>query len=130
MEKQLDERAEKMKKKVDMVYNELRSELSEQHDEIKEYLDKIQASAPLPRNLLNRGSIEEILSSQKLIDENIDKLKNDQPEDLVAVNDGVIQYVYLVTLRISMLMKLLVNWAMWMVYVKYIVYIFIGSFTT
>ena len=48
---------------------------------------------PLPRNLLKRGSIEEILSSQKLIDESIEKLKNDQPEDLVPVNDGVIQYV-------------------------------------
>ena len=54
------------------------------------YLDKIQASVPLPRNLLKRGSIEEILSSQKLIDENIKRLRNDQPEDLVAVNDCVI----------------------------------------
>ena len=89
----LDERAEKLKNEVDKVYNELHSELSKQHDEIKEYLDKIQASVPLPRNLLKSGNIEEILSSQKLIDENIEKLKNDQPEDLAAVNDGVIQYV-------------------------------------
>ena len=93
LEEKLDERAEKMKKEVNMVYNELRSELIKQHDEIKEYLDKIQSLVPLPRNLLKRGSIEEFLSSQKLIDENIEKLKNDQPEDLVAVNDGVIQYV-------------------------------------
>ena len=93
LEEKLNERAEKMKKEVDKVYNELHCELSKQHDEIKEYLDKIQASVPLPRNLLKRGSIEEILSSQKLIDENIEKLKNYQPEDLVEVNDGVIQYV-------------------------------------
>ena len=93
LEKKLNERAEKMKKQVDEVYKELQSELSKQHDEIKDCLDKIQASVPLPRNLLKRGSIEEILSSQKLIDENIEKLRNDQPEDLVAVNDGVIQYV-------------------------------------
>ena len=53
---------------------------------------KVQASVPLLRNLLKRGSIEEILSSQKLINENIEKLRNDQPENLVAVNDGVIQY--------------------------------------
>ena len=82
-----------MKKEVDKFYSELQCELSKQHDEIKEYLDKIQASVSLPRNLLKRGSIEEILSSQKLIDENIEKLRNDQPDDLVAVNDGVIQYV-------------------------------------
>jgi hypothetical protein len=47
----------------------------------------------LPRNLLKRGSIEEILSSQKLIDEKIEKLKNEQPENLAAVNDGSLQYV-------------------------------------
>ncbi len=33
-----------------------------------------------------------ILSSQKLIDENIEKLGNEQPENLVAVNDGSLQY--------------------------------------
>ena len=93
LHKKLDERAKKIKKEVDKVYNELHSELSKQHNEIKEYLDKIQASVLVPRNLLKRGSIEEILSSQKLIDENIEKLRNDQPEDLVAVNNGVIQYV-------------------------------------
>ena len=50
---------------------------------------------PLPRNLLNRESIEEleVLSTQKSFDENIEKLRNDQPEDLVAVNDGVIQFI-------------------------------------
>ena len=89
----LDEKAEKMSKEVDEVYGELHSELSKQHDEIKDYLDKVQASVSLPRNLLKRGSIEDILSSQKLIDENIEKLKNEQPENLAAVNDGSLQYV-------------------------------------
>jgi hypothetical protein len=46
----------------------------------------------LPKNLLKRGSIEEIISSQKLIDEKIEKLSNKQPENLAAVNDGSIQY--------------------------------------
>ena len=89
----LDERAEKMNEQVNEVYGELNSKLSKQHDEIKDYLDKVQASVSLPRNLLKRGIIEEILSSQKLIDENIEKLKNEQPENLAAVNDGGIQYV-------------------------------------
>ena len=89
----LDEKAEKMNEEVDEAYGELQSELSKQHDEIKDYLDKVQASVSLPRNLLKIGSIEEILSSQKLIDENIEKLKNEQPENLAAVNDGSLQYV-------------------------------------
>ena len=90
---ELDERAEKMNEEVDEVYGELHSELSKQHDEIKNYLDKVQASVSLPRNLLKRGSIEEILSSQKLIDEKIEKLRNEQPKNLDAVNDGSFQYV-------------------------------------
>ena len=50
-------------------------------------------SVSLPRNLLAKGSIEEILSSQKVIDENVEKLRNEQPEDLAPVNDGDIEYV-------------------------------------
>jgi ClpP class serine protease len=89
----LDERAEKINEEVDKVYGELLSELSKQHDEMKDYLDKVQSSVSLPKNLLKRGSIEEMLSSQKLIDEKIEKLSNQQPENLAAVNDGSIQYV-------------------------------------
>ena len=89
----LDEKAEKMNQEVDKVYDELHGELSEQHDEIKDYIDKVQDSVSLPRNLLKGGSIEEILSSRKLIVENIEKLKNEQPENLAAMNDGAIQYV-------------------------------------
>jgi hypothetical protein len=33
------------------------------------------------------------MSSQKLIDEKIEKLSNQQPENLAAVNDSSIQYV-------------------------------------
>ena len=89
----LDERVEKMNEEVDKLYGELHSELSKQHDEMKDYLDKVQASVSLPKNLLKRGSIEEMLSSQKLIDEKIEKLSNQQPENLAAVNNGSIQYV-------------------------------------
>ena len=88
----LDEKAKKMNEEVDEVYGEMYSELSNQHDEIKKYLDKVQASVSLPRNLLIRGSIEEIISSQKIIDEKIEKLRNEEPEDLNAVNDGDINY--------------------------------------
>jgi hypothetical protein len=37
--------------------------------------------------------MEEILSSQKAIDENVEKLRNEQPEHLEPMNDGDIQYV-------------------------------------
>ena len=50
-------------------------------------------SVSLPKNLLTKGSIEEILSSQKVIDENVEKLRNEQPEDQEPMNDGDIEYV-------------------------------------
>ena len=93
VEEKLNEKEEKMNEEVDEVYSERYKELSKQHDEIKEYLDKVQASVSLPKNLLKRGSIEEILSSQKLVDENIGKLTKEKPDDLTSVNDGVIRYV-------------------------------------
>ena len=93
VEEKLNEKEKKMNAEVDEVYSEMHKDLSKQHDEIKEYLDKVQASVSLPKNLLKKGSIEEILSSQKLIDENIEKLTNEKPDDLTSVNDGVIHYV-------------------------------------
>ena len=93
VEEKLNEKEKKMNEEVDEVYSEMYKELSEQHDEIKEYLDRVHASVSMPKNLVKRGSIEEILSSQKLIDENIEKLTNEKPEDLTSVNDGVIRYV-------------------------------------
>ena len=89
----LDAKAKKMIEEVDEIYGEMHGEVSKQHNEIKEYLDKVQASVSLPRNLLNIGIVEEILSSQKLIDERIKMLGNEKPEDLDAVNEGDIQYV-------------------------------------
>ena len=89
----LNEEAKEMKEEIEEVYGELYRELSKQHDEIKEYLDKLQASVSLPRKLLKTGSTEEILSSQKLIDERIKNLGNEKPEALDAVNDGHIKYV-------------------------------------
>ena len=89
----LDERVKKMNEKVDEVYGELLNELSKQHDEINGFLDKVRASLSLPRNLLKRGSDEEVLSLHKSIDQLIKKLKRAQPENLVALNDGSLQYV-------------------------------------
>ena len=37
--------------------------------------------------------MEEILSSQKVIDDNVEKLRKQQPEHLEPMNDGDIEYV-------------------------------------
>jgi hypothetical protein len=60
---------------------------------IKVYIIFFPGSVSLPRNLLTKGSIEEILSSQKVIDENVEKLRNQEPEHFDPMNDGDIEYV-------------------------------------
>ena len=89
----IDEKARKMYEEVDKVFGELLGELTNQFNEVEVYLDKLEASQALQRNLLKSGSIEEILASQKLIDENVVKLENEKPENLGPMNDGSIQYV-------------------------------------
>ena len=93
VEEKFNEKEKKMNEEVDKIYGEMHKELSKQHDEIKKYLDEVQASVSLPKNLLKRGSIEEILSSQKMIDDNIEKLANEKPDDLKSLSDGVIRYI-------------------------------------
>ena len=88
----LEAQTTKLVQDVDNIYGELHDELTKQFDEITDYLNKVQASVSLSKSLLNRGSIEEILSSQKLIDENLDKLRKEQPRNFSPVNDGGIQY--------------------------------------
>ena len=89
----LCERAKKIDEEVNSAYGELNSQLTKQHDEIKDYLDKLQASVSLPKNLLKKGSIEEILSLQKGIDENIEKLRSETPENMTPVNHGRIRFL-------------------------------------
>ena len=89
----LDEKEKEMIEEINNVFRELQEELNEQHDEIKHYLKNVQASESFAKNLLKRGSIEEILASQKLIHKNIEKFTNGQPTDMTAVNDGDIHYV-------------------------------------
>ena len=47
----------------------------------------------LSRSLLQKGSIEEILSSQKVMDENVERSKAQQPDDLEPLNDGDIEFI-------------------------------------
>jgi hypothetical protein len=90
--KKLLDKAEEMNGEVDKIYSEMHNELTEQNEEIKDHLKKVEDSVSLTTNLL-KGSTEEIFSSRKLIDENMEQLKNEQPQNLAAVNNGVLHYV-------------------------------------
>ena len=95
VKEKLNEKEKKMYVEIDKDYGKLHKGLKEQHDKIKEHVDKVQASVSLSRNLMKSGSIEEILSSQKLIDENMEKFRNEnEDKDYFAeVSDCGIHYL-------------------------------------
>ena len=57
------------------------------------FLSAAIGSVSLSKNLLEKGSIEEILSSQKVMDENVEKSRVQQADDLEPLNDGDIEYI-------------------------------------
>ena len=88
----LEEKAELIMKEVDEKYNETQEFLVKQKDEVKAYLDKVKGSVELTKNILEKGTHEEILSFQNEIEENLKKVKNERPTQMKPVHDGNIQY--------------------------------------
>ena len=88
----LEDKAELFMKEVDKKYNETYEFLVKQKDEVKVYLDKVKGSVEVTKNLLEKGTHEEILSLQNKIEENVKKVKNEQPTRTKPVHNGNIQY--------------------------------------
>ena len=88
----LEERAERMMQKVDKKYKETIEPLTEQKNEVKSYVDKVKGSFNLAKNLFEKGNDDEILSSQKMMEENVEKMKAEQPWSMNPVHDGNIEY--------------------------------------
>ena len=88
----LEEKARFMINEVDKIYNTMHNDLSKQRDVIRAYVDKVKSSVDLPRSLLDNGNNEEVLLSQNMIQQNIEKLKNERPKEMNPVHDGKIEY--------------------------------------
>ena len=59
---------------------------------MKVYLNKVKGSVELTKNLLEKGTHEEILSLQNKIEENVKKVKDERPTLMKPIHDGNIQY--------------------------------------
>ena len=88
----LDENVQMKLDEVDQIYNSRHERLTAQTIELKSFLDKVKGSVDLSKNLLEKGNCEEILSTQKMIDESVEKAKKDCPKTTTPVHDGKIQY--------------------------------------
>ena len=88
----LEEKARFMINEVDKIYNTMHNDLSQQRDVIRTYVDKVKSSVDLQRSLLDNGNNEEVVLSHNMIEQNIEKLKNERPKEMKPVHDGKIEY--------------------------------------
>ena len=76
----LDQKAELLNKKVDETHEGRRANLDRQTEEAKLYVENIKASVQLSKKLVEEGTEEEIISSQKIMLDNANNLLTKREE--------------------------------------------------
>ena len=76
----LDQKAETLMKEVDEIYKGKREDLERQTKEAKSYVENIKTSVQLSKKLVDQGTEEEIISSQKMMLDNAKKLLTKRKE--------------------------------------------------
>ena len=82
----LDQKAETLMKEVDEIHEGRRNVLKEQVERAKSYVENIKTSVQLSKNLVDQGSEEEIISSQKMMLDNAKKLLTKHEEYFVKAH--------------------------------------------
>ena len=76
----LEKKAETLMKKVDEIYKGKRENLERQTEETKSYVENIKTSVQLSEKLVDQGTEEEIISSQKMMLDNVNNLLTKREE--------------------------------------------------
>ena len=69
---------------VNNVYNPACEKLSSQGEKIKSYVEKAEKSIQCTNNVLKNSKLKELLSVEKNVDEDIQVLQNEKPQDLTT----------------------------------------------
>ena len=77
---------------LDLKYNQSYLSLAKQSSALKSHVDKVESSLDFSKNLLENGNLDDILSSQGLLEQTIEKLDKDYPQTVKPVHDGNIKY--------------------------------------
>ena len=89
---ELEERARIKKDEVDQICNNTYEKLAGQSNELKVFVDRVKGAVDLSKNLLEKGDCVEILSTQSMIEESVEKIENECPEEVKHISDGFLQY--------------------------------------
>ena len=90
--RQLDQRVQGIINDLDNEYNQSYESLAKQCSALQPLVDKVKSSLDFSKNILEIGNLDDILSSQGMIEQTIDELDSDCPQTAKPVTDGNIQY--------------------------------------
>ena len=71
-------------KEVDQIYDPACQKLSVQAETISKYLEKIEKSLHRTNEVLKKSKLQELLTAQKMIDDDIKMLQNEKPQNLTS----------------------------------------------
>jgi F0F1-type ATP synthase membrane subunit b/b' len=69
---------------VDKAYDPACQKLSVQAEKISNYLQKVEKSLQRTNDVLENSKLEELLSAQKVIDDDIQMLQNERPQNITS----------------------------------------------
>ena len=77
---------------VDRKHNEINQKLVKQHDDMKVYVEKVNGSLEFLKNIIEKGSNEDILSFGNEINENASDMEKKCPKMMRPVHSGYFEY--------------------------------------
>ena len=78
---------------VEGKHNEVNRKIVKQHDEMKTYIEKVNGSLEFAKNIIEKGSNEEILSLGNAIEVNANSIEKKCPKVMLPVHNGCIKYL-------------------------------------
>ena len=91
----VEDRAKIKKNEIDQICNNTYEKLAGQSNELKVFVDRVKGAVDLSKNLLEKGDCVEILSTQSMIEESVEKIEKECPAEMKPISDacdGFIQY--------------------------------------
>ena len=73
-------------------HNEVNQKLVKQHDDIKAYVEKVRGSLDFAKNIIEKGSNEEIITLRDEVKSNANNIEKECPKSIRPVHHGFIQY--------------------------------------
>ena len=77
---------------VNKKHNEVNQKLVKQHDDMKAYVEKVNGSLKFAKNIIEKGSNEEIITLGDEVKSNANNIEKELPKSMLPVHNGFFEY--------------------------------------